>query len=102
MNSPDFFPVKNPVKQGENPVVQPYDITIGLGTRFMDASVTGSNLKNAAVQFSCKLATHSSVFVQRSLAKQHLINQVDGSPQSVTEGKLRAKGKGWRQARATR
>ena len=61
----------------------PYDITIGRGTRFMDVSVTYANLKIASVQFVCKLATHCRVFVQWSLAKQHLFNQVEGSLQSV-------------------
>ena len=37
----------------------PYDITIGRGTRFMDVFVTDANLKDAAVQFYCKLAIHS-------------------------------------------
>ena len=35
----------------------------------MDVSVTDANLKNAAVQFGCKFATHCNVFVQWSLAK---------------------------------
>ena len=45
------------------------------------------------------LATHYCVFMQWSLAKQHLFNQVEGSPQSVTEDKLKAKGEGWRPVR---
>ena len=68
----------------------------------MDVSVTDANLKNAAVQFGCKLATHFSVFVLWLPAKLHMFNQVEGSPQSLTEGKLRAKGKGWMPARPTR
>ena len=84
----------------------PYDITIGWGTRFMDVSVTDANLKLkralAAVQFCCKLATHCNVLVQWSQAKQHLFNQVEGSPQSVTECKLRAKGNGWPWRQAAR
>ena len=71
----------------------PYYIIIGRGTSFMDVSVTDANLKNAAVQFNCMLATHYCVFMQWSLAKQHLFNQVEGSPQSVTEDKLKAKGR---------
>ena len=42
----------------------PYHITIGRVIRFMDVSVTDTNLNNAAVQLGCKLATHCSVFVQ--------------------------------------
>ena len=68
----------------------------------MNVPITDNNSKDAAVQFCCKLATHCSVLVQWSLARKHLFNQVEGIPQSVTEGKLRAKGKGWRQARPAR
>ena len=39
------------------------------GTRFMDVSVTNANLKDAAVQFCCRVASHCSVMVQWSLAK---------------------------------
>ena len=42
----------------------PYHITIGRVTRFEEVSVTDYNLKSAAVQLGCKLATHCSVFVQ--------------------------------------
>ena len=85
--------VKIQSKLGKLRSFGPCDITTGRGTRFMDAfvSVTDANLKDAAVQFGCKLATHCSVLVQWSLAKQHLFNQVEGGPQSVTEGKLRTR-----------
>ena len=49
---------------GKFRLLGPYDITIGRVTRLEDVSVTDSNLKNAAVQLGCKLATHCSVFVQ--------------------------------------
>ena len=101
-NSPDFFLRKIRSSPGKFRSLGPYDITIGRGTRFMDVSVTDANLKNAAVQFGCKPATHCGVFVQWSLAKQHLSNQDVGSQHSVTEGKLREKGKGWRPARPAR
>ena len=64
------------------------------------------NVSVTNVQFGCKveckLVTHCSVFVQWSLSKPDLFNPVEGSPQSVIEGKLRAKGKGWRPARPAR
>ena len=63
--------------------------------------MTYANLKDATDLFGCKFATHCSVLVQWSLAKQHLFHQVEGSPQSFTEGKVRTKGKGWTSARST-
>ena len=69
-------------------------------TRFMDGSVTYANLKDATDLWVANFATHCSVLVQWSLAKQHLLNQVEGSPPSFTEGKVRTKRKGWTSARS--
>ena len=80
-------------KQRENPVVQIVPHNHRQRYKVHGCVCDLHQLEKCSCSVWLQLATHCSVLVQWSLVKEQLFNQVDASSQSMTGGKLRAKGK---------